>query len=58
MQNFMTTIIHAVKTWVKNDAFTADDALDIVVEMGVVEPVSAVDGTIYTSPEGEIYTLN
>lgn len=57
MQNFMKTIIHAVKTWVKNDAFTADDAFEIVVENGVISPLAAVDGTIYTSPDGEIYTL-
>lgn len=57
MQNFMKTIIHAVKTWVKNDAFTADDAFEIVSEMDVIEPLRAVDGTIYTSPNGEIYTL-
>lgn len=58
MQNFMKTIIHAVKTWVRYDAFTADDALEIVVENGVIEPLAAVDGTIYTSPDGEIYTLD
>lgn len=57
MQKFMETIIHAVKTWVKNDAFTADDAFEIVVENGVISPLAAVDGTIYTSPDGEIYTL-
>jgi hypothetical protein len=57
MQNFMTTIIHAVKSWVKNDAFTADDAMDIVTEIGVIEPLRAIDGTIYTSLNGDIYTL-
>lgn len=57
MQNFMTTIIHAVKSWVKNDAFTADDAMELAIEMDVIEPLRAIDGTIYTSPEGEIYTL-
>ena len=57
MQKFMKTIIHAVKTWVKYDAFTADDAMEIVSEMDVIEPLRAVDGTIYTSPNGEIYTL-
>lgn len=57
MQNFMTTIIHAVKSWVKHDAFTADDAMEIAIEMDVIEPLRAIDGTIYTSHEGEIYTL-
>ena len=29
MQKFMETVISAVKSWVKHDAFTADDAFDI-----------------------------
>ena len=57
MQKFMETVISAVKSWVKHDAFTADDAFDIAMELDVVEPLRAIDGTIYTSPEGEIYTL-
>ena len=57
MQKFIETIISALKTWVRHDAFTADDAFELAMEMEVVEPVRAVDGTIYTSPEGEIYTL-
>lgn len=57
MQKFMETIIHAIKSWVKYDAFTAEDAVEMVVEMDVIEPLRAIDGTIYTSPEGEIYTL-
>ena len=57
MQKFMETIIHAVKSWVKYDAFTAEDAMEIAMEMDVIEPLRAIDGTIYTSPEGEIYTL-
>lgn len=57
MQKFMETIIHAVKSWVKYDAFTADDAFEIAMEMDIVEPVRAIDGTIYTAPDGAIYTL-
>ncbi len=57
MKKFMETIIYAVKHWVRHDAFTADDALDIAIEIGSVEPLAAVDGTIYTSPNGEIYIL-
>ena len=58
MQKFMETIINAVKSWVRNDAFTAEDALDIAIEMDFVQPLAAIDGTIYTSPDGDIYTLN
>jgi hypothetical protein len=57
MQKFMETIIHAVKSWVRHDAFTADDAIELVAEMDIIELLRAVDGTIYTSPNGEIYTL-
>ena len=58
MQNFMKTIIHAIKLWVKNDAFTADDGLDVLIDANCIEPLAAVDGTIYTSPNGDIYTLD
>ena len=54
----MKTIIYAIKLWVKNDAFTADDALDVLIENNFIEPMRAIDGTIYTSPNGEIYTLD
>lgn len=53
----MKTIIHAIKLWVKNDAFTADDALDVLIENNFIEPMRAVDGTIYTASDGTIYTL-
>lgn len=57
MQKFMKTIIYAIKSWVRNDAFTADEALDLMLENNFIEPVRAVDGTIYTAPNGDIYTL-
>ena len=57
MQKFIETILHAIKSWVKHDAFTAEDALEIVMEMDVIEPLRTVDGTIYTAPNGDIYTL-
>ena len=57
MKKFIETIISALKLWVKHDAFTADDAFEIAMEADVVEPLRAIDGTIYTSPNGEIYTL-
>lgn len=57
MQKFMETIIHAIKSWVRHDAFTADDAMEIAMEMDVIEPLRAVDGTIYVSPDGDIYTI-
>lgn len=57
MRKFMETVIHAVKSWVRHDAFSADDALEIAMEMNIVEPLRAIDGTVYTAPDGAIYTL-
>ena len=57
MLNFMETIIYAIKSWVKNDAFTADDALEVILEDGFIKPMRAIDGTIYTAPNGDIYIL-
>ncbi len=57
MQKFMITIINAIKSWIYNDAFTADDAFELAVEMEVIEPLAAKDGTIYTTPDGVIYTF-
>ena len=54
----MKTIIHAIKLWVKNDAFTADDGLDVLIDANCIEPLAAVDSTIYTAPDGVIYTLD
>lgn len=57
MQKFIKTIIYAIKSWVRNDAFTADEALELMLENELIEPMRAVDGTIYTAPNGDIYTL-
>lgn len=34
-----------------------NDALELIAEMGIVEPVAASDGSIYTNNNGVIYTL-
>jgi hypothetical protein len=31
--------------------------MEIAMEMDIVEPLRAIDGTIYTAPNGDIYTL-
>ena len=58
MQNFMKTIINALKFWIKHKAFTVDEAIEVTAEMGIIEPLMAIDGTIYTAPDGAIYTLD
>lgn len=35
-----------------------DDALSLIAEVGLMEPVVASDGTIYTDKNGYILTLN
>lgn len=57
LQNFLETVVKAIMSWVKHDAFTAEDAMELALELDVIEPLRAIDGTIYTSPEGDIYTL-
>ena len=57
LKDYMKTIINAIKLWIQQDAFTADDAFKIVADIGAIEPLMASDGTIYTSPDGDIYTL-
>jgi hypothetical protein len=36
---------------------TDDDALDVLISIGVVDPVVSIDNSIYTNSRGEIYTL-
>ena len=57
MEKFMETIIYAIKSWVRHDALTADDALEIVLEMNYIEPLVDADNSIYTAPDGTIYIL-
>lgn len=58
MLKFMETVISAVKSWVRHDAFTADDALEVAIDTNFIKPLAASDGTIYTSSTGDIYTLD
>lgn len=57
MQKFIETIIYAIKSWVRNDAFTADDALELILETNIIEPLVDASGLFYTTPDGVIYTL-
>ena len=43
---------------VHRSEITADEALEIAAELEMIVPLVAIDGTIYTSPNGDIYTLN
>lgn len=34
-----------------------EDAIQIVADMGLVSPIAAEDGAIYTDENGDVYTL-
>lgn len=34
-----------------------DDALAIIVEMGLIEPIVAADGSVFTDSNGALYAL-
>ena len=60
-------ILNSVADWNQTDVTSLDyiknkpdetDALNLVMEEGFVEPLADVDGTIYTTPDGNIYTLD
>lgn len=41
----------------KSEIATEEDVMDMLSELGAVAPVTMADGSIITSPTGEIYTL-
>lgn len=41
----------------KPDEMTKDDALELLVELNIVSPVTNEDGSIYTDENGAIYTI-
>lgn len=47
-----------VKTCIDSTIPDETDALNLLMEEGFVEPLADVDGTIYTTPDGDIYTLD
>ena len=48
----------ATQEYVDNTIPDETDALNLLMEEGFVEPLADVDGTIYTTPDGDIYTLD
>ena len=57
MQKFMETIIYAIKSWMTHDFLTADDAFELMTEMNILEPLTDASGSVYTTPDGVIYTF-
>ena len=57
MDNYMKTIINAIKHWVTSQ-FTEKDAIRTSVEMGFVTPFADENNALFTDETGEqIYIL-
>ena len=53
-------VVQSLKTLidqVKKQFLTEEDALEILLEMNYIEPLADANGSIYTAPDGVIYTL-
>lgn len=60
MQNYMKTIIYAIKSWVNEKTKTAtnEDVVNLLVEMDVVTPMVTLNNKIVTDSTGKkIYVL-
>ena len=54
MQNFIKTIINAIKFWVKDEAFNSIDALQDLAETDMLPAVHDKNGKILTDENGKI----
>lgn len=56
----MNTLLNAVKHWA-NQTFVVknnkDEALELVADLGLVEPVTDENGDVYTDESGKVYIL-
>ena len=41
----------------KNEVATDEDIIEFVSEMGIADPVTTLDGSVYTNANGDIYVL-
>lgn len=41
----------------RSEIATDDDIMDVLAEMNYIEPIVALDGSIYTNSNGDIYIL-
>ena len=46
-----------VATKIDRSEVEEEDAIQIVADMGLVSPIAAEDGAIYTDENGDVYTL-
>lgn len=69
MKSYMKTIINAVMAWVtskfgtkeeletKADKISDSEIIDMMVEEGIVDPVTNADNVLYADNNGKIYVL-
>lgn len=54
------TLLNAIKHWA-NQTFVAknnkEEALELVADLGLVEPVTDENGDVYTDESGKVYIL-
>ena len=50
-------LVHGFLKALRDNEATADDALDMLAELGIIEPVSDADGRLLTDSVGNIYVL-
>lgn len=50
-------LIHGFPKALQENEATADDAIDLLAETGMIEPISDADGALLTDSIGNIYIL-
>lgn len=56
----LNTLINAVMNWAERTFVaksTDEETLELVTEMGLVDPVTDENGAVYVDESGNIYTL-
>ena len=67
MQTYIKTILNALMAWAtpkfntlfstKADKISEADLIDMMIEEGIVDPVTNGDNVMYADSEGKIYVL-
>lgn len=60
-KNFVKTAIAGLKAWIdhrfKKLELTEDETLKLCAKSGLVDPITSIDGAIYTDKDGKILSL-
>ncbi len=55
MKEMLETLINGIKMLIPK--FTLDEALEIGAELGMTEPLTDIDGSIFTNENGDIFSF-